>query len=152
MDMSILDLLDTPLMEKEFMTRSLIGKPSGPLIKGDLELAKEILRRRSLIGLYDRDIATSMHLFERYFGWTLQHGAPVHDYDTCRDEILATEMYKASDARSAVGHIEMNNNDPIYSKIAYYNKFDMELYWYAYDLHIEQLVWVDRNRDPLVYL
>jgi len=151
-EMSLFDCLDTPLMNKEFMTRSLIGKPTGPLVRGDLDLAKEILRRDCLVGVYNRDITASMHLFEQYFGWTLRHGAPVRDYNNCRDEILTTEMDKASDARRAVGHIEMDERDPIYNKIVYYNKFDMELYWYAYDLHMEQVNWVEQNRDPLVYI
>jgi len=51
------------------MTRLLNGKPQGGLVTDeDLEIAKEILRNKCLIGLID-DFESSTIRFEKYFGW-----------------------------------------------------------------------------------
>lgn len=69
--------LNTPdLVENNFLTRSLSGNANTPLREEDLVLAKEILKRKFIIGLFE-EMLESMRRFEMFFGWNLNVDAQV---------------------------------------------------------------------------
>mmetsp|Transcript_6181 Transcript_6181/g.9062 ORF Transcript_6181/g.9062 Transcript_6181/m.9062 type:complete len:358 (-) Transcript_6181:237-1310(-) len=67
--MSLVDYAKSSSIENNWLTRFLVNKPGGALTKKDLILAKELLKRKCLVGLYD-DMEVSLAKFDRYFGWT----------------------------------------------------------------------------------
>jgi len=129
-----------------WITRFLVNKHHVPLVQEDLQLAKEILRRRCLVGLHEK-IELSIKLFEQYFGWT-GNGESITDAHTvCLKKVIAREHIRAKDEYKDVGNIEMGS--AVYDQIVNLNKFDMKLYWYASDLFKEQESWVRTNREGL---
>mmetsp|Transcript_42145 Transcript_42145/g.61808 ORF Transcript_42145/g.61808 Transcript_42145/m.61808 type:complete len:380 (+) Transcript_42145:85-1224(+) len=67
-NMTIEEYASDPMAQNNFMTRFLVNKPEGQLMQEDVEVAKEILRKKCLIGLID-NMDESLNRFTRYFGW-----------------------------------------------------------------------------------
>lgn len=70
---SLSDWVGSPSYVTDYMVRTLVGKVGGnpvpvPLTHDDLDVAKEILRRKCVVGLLDEKGA-SVRRFERFFGW-----------------------------------------------------------------------------------
>ena len=58
-------------IENNWLTRFLVNKLGGKLSRADVQLAKEIIKTKCLVGLYD-DMEVSMARFQRYFGWNAE--------------------------------------------------------------------------------
>jgi len=58
-------------IENNWLTRFLVNKLGGKLSRADVQLAKEIIKAKCLVGLYD-DMEVSMARFQRYFGWNAE--------------------------------------------------------------------------------
>jgi len=144
--LSLLEFASSPHMDKDWMTRFLINKRQVGLVQEDLQLAKEILRRRCLVGLHER-IKLSIKLFEQYFGWTVKGKSITKAHKKCLQTVISRENNRAMDVYHDVGDVKKGS--AAYNKIAKLNKFDMELYWYAYDLFEEQQAWVEASREGL---
>lgn len=142
--MSLIECAESPNMDKDWITRFLINKRQVPLVHEDLQLAKEILRKKCLIGLHE-NVERSMDLFEQYFGWTSKNRREKDANKNCKSVILDIEHNRARDAYRDVG--DVTKGSEIYNKLVELNSFDMKLYWYAYDLFEEQLLWVSKNRE-----
>jgi len=68
-DMSIEDYaMSEEHVEEDWMVRKLVNKMEGPLMMEDLELAKEIVRTKCIVGLMDH-MEESMRRFSQVFGW-----------------------------------------------------------------------------------
>jgi len=140
--MNLEEFVSSRFSDKDWMTRFLIGKRSGELVQADLQLAKEILRKRCLIGLHDQ-IEVSINLFENYFGWTVE-GESADAFDRRKRQVISNEKSIAREVFEKIGKVQQG--DVVYEKIVNLNKFDMELYWYAHDLFEKQLSWVNFAR------
>jgi hypothetical protein len=119
--MSIEEYAKSPGVENNWMTRFLVNKPGGKLGKEDMVTAKEILRTKCLVGLYD-DMEGSLKRFQLYFGWSQK--APPDQVEQCRTAVLA-----AGDRRHNTPELEVGTN--MYQALAQVNLYDMELYQYA---------------------
>jgi len=140
-NLSLKDFVSSKSMDKNWVTRFLVNKRQGPLIQEDLQLAKEILRRRCLVGLHEQ-IELSIIIFEQYFGWSAKElRISERFHDSCKREIMLLEESRARDVYAHVGDID----NAVYKKIVELNMFDMELYWYAYDLFEDQQLWFKSN-------
>lgn len=139
--MSLKEFVSSELTDKNWVTRFLINKRQVPLVQEDLQLAKEILRRRCLVGLHEK-IELSINLFEQYFGWTaIKLRTSENFHDSCKHEIMMLEESRARDIYAHVKDIDA----AVYEKIVKLNDFDMELYWYAHDLFEDQQSWFGSN-------
>eukprot|EP00592_Proboscia_alata_P014134 CAMPEP_0194391430 /NCGR_PEP_ID=MMETSP0174-20130528/115548_1 /TAXON_ID=216777 /ORGANISM="Proboscia alata, Strain PI-D3" /LENGTH=404 /DNA_ID=CAMNT_0039185737 /DNA_START=37 /DNA_END=1251 /DNA_ORIENTATION=+ len=69
-EMTIDDYARSEHAERNWMTRTLLGKWDSDLTSSDLENAKQILRRKCLIGLSD-DIGAALMRFSSYFNWDI---------------------------------------------------------------------------------
>jgi hypothetical protein len=119
-------------VEHNWMTRFLVNKPGGKLTKHDMLVAKEILRMKCLIGIYE-DIENSLLRFQIYFGWS--QNSPPDQVRACRTAVL-----QAGDPRHKIPEIDPSST--AYLALANVNKFDLELYAYArklYDVQGEQI-------------
>jgi len=111
--------------EFNYLTKLLsnnIDKKSNELTVDDLNMAKELLRRKVLIGLLSEK-TESLKRFENFFGWK-------YSLDTrCKEEKLIGKGINAE---------KLKSEDPLYEMLAKKNEFDMHLYTYAEQLFKEQ--------------
>jgi len=110
--------------EKNWMVRVLTNKFRGKVTGEDLEVAKEILRTRCVVGLMDR-MEESLDRFSTYFGWSAPDG------DDCKNELLHKGVNRNSHAKVKVGSEAWNI---MYEQ----NELDIKLYEYAQVLFEEQ--------------
>lgn len=123
------------------LTRTLanVSSSSNPTLE-DLNLAKEILRRKSLVGIYE-NLDRSLQLFNNVFQWNFTNVDAEENIDQCISNIQYVEedkkylIYKRIEDRG----YDLGIESELYTLIAKKNEFDMELYWYAFDLHVAQL-------------
>ena len=123
------------------LTRTLanVSRSSNPTLE-DLNLAKEILRRKSLVGIYE-NLDRSLQLFNNFFQWNFTNVDDLGNIDQCVSNIQYQEedkkylIYKRIEDRG----YDLGIESELYKLIAKKNEFDMYLYWYAFDLHVAQL-------------
>lgn len=75
--MEITDWAKTDTFVNNFITQSLVGKLNPPgtlLMLDDLNAAKEVLRRKVLVGIME-DKSESVQRFKRYLGWDQPGGS-----------------------------------------------------------------------------
>lgn len=144
--MSLDEFVTSRHSDKDWVTRFLINKRQVPLSPEDLELAKEILRRRCLIGLHEY-IEQSITLFEEYFGWAVNGLGATKAHKNCMNQVILKENSYARDAYHGVGNVEKGSD--VYNKIVELNSYDMQLYWYAFDLFKEQQSLMRARRESL---
>ncbi len=111
-----------------WMVRWLVGKPTDKLLtEQDLELAKDILRRKVLI-LLTEEMSTSIDRLIRFMGWDVdEEGRKCLDENTSKVGGHNINLHREID----VGSEE-------YSLMREKNRFDVELYNFALGLFTEQ--------------
>jgi len=178
---SLTDWINSPSYITDYMVRTLVGKigswqvhtmeppndnqpfrPPIPLTHADLDAAKEILRRKCVIGLLEEK-GESMKRFEKFFGWN----ADVH-----RTSLFLLENEETANAAQAARWKDVkdeecgdrllhwnwaNKNkhptlDEEASSVAYHlleskNRYDIELYMYARQLFEEQFIQLGFDDD-----
>ena len=115
-----------------YMTKTLVDRPgltTRSLTEDDLNAAKEILRRKAVVGLLGDKGDTALR-FERYFGWTYDTA----DDKTCSEKLLHWEWKNKGGEDSG----PIARDSKIYQDLAARNAFDVELYAYAVKLFEEQ--------------
>jgi len=120
-DITIEQYAESNWVENNYLTRILVNKPGGALTREDVDLAKEILRRKALIGLFDR-MFESMFRFERYFGWRMNT-----EKRTCQQRLMEQGM-------SRYEYTQLQMGSDAWILLLRQNKFDMEVYNYAVTL------------------
>ena len=163
---SLVDWVNSPGYITNFMTRTLVGKVNNqiPLTAVDLDVAKEILRRKCVVGLLDEK-AESMKRFARLFGWDaevhhdslslLQGEAAasraqaerwkneiVRD-EECQDKLL---FYSWSNKHK---HQNLDESSIAYKVVKNKNSLDLELYNYAKQLFEEQYTQLGFDEDDI---
>merc|ERR1712232_546119 len=107
-------------VENNYMTRMLTSKSGGALQRSDIDLAKEILRRKCLVGIFDDDrLNDSLQRFEKFFGWNLYSDAV-----SCQKRNLEL-------GASNYEYPHLPPETFAYTLLLRQNKFDMELFGYA---------------------
>mmetsp|Transcript_21554 Transcript_21554/g.49746 ORF Transcript_21554/g.49746 Transcript_21554/m.49746 type:complete len:187 (-) Transcript_21554:228-788(-) len=124
-DMSLEDFAAD--VSENWMVRSLTNTMSGPLDDRHLNVAKEILRRKFLIGLLEQK-TESLRRIQAYFGWNL----PSRVSQTCKNNMYYFEPQSRND------HDPVKEGSKEYEILASRNKFDIALYEYAKGLFEEQ--------------
>lgn len=130
--MTLEEYAQSSSIENNWMTRFLLNKPGGRLKLNDMLDAKEILRTKCLVGLFE-DIGPSLARFQAYFGWS--GGTTTEQPSQCRSAVI-----EAGDAR--LQHTAIEKFGVAWRAIAAVNKFDLELYEYSkvlYKLQGEQI-------------
>ena len=132
---AVLDIDDHIRMEDaetNYLVRSIVHKPTGEVTRHDLAVAKEVLRRKALIGLLD-DKEISLRRFKKYFGWTKLHPHQPHrDALECETKLL--EYGWVNNNR----HPYVDEDSETYRLLVEKNSLDIELYEYAKFLFEEQ--------------
>ena len=168
---SLTDWANSPQYINDYMVRSLVGKlnersPQNqpPLHRNDLDIAKEILRRKCLIGLMDEK-TESLKRFEKFFGWSPEarrdslsifgeEEAERAQADKWRKEIVKDEECKDRllhyNWEKKHKHPLPEENDVPYQLLESKNRYDMELYVYARQLFEEQHLQLGFDDDTLM--
>lgn len=161
---SLVDWVNSPGYITNYMTRTLVGKLDNqiPLTAVDLDVAKEILRRKCVVGLLDEK-AESMKRFARLFGWD----ADVH-HDSlsllqgeaaasrAKAERWKSQIVNDEECEDKLLHINWLNkhrHPPLregsigYKLVKSKNSFDLELYSYTKQLFEEQYTQLGFDED-----
>mmetsp|Transcript_8150 Transcript_8150/g.11836 ORF Transcript_8150/g.11836 Transcript_8150/m.11836 type:complete len:379 (+) Transcript_8150:120-1256(+) len=118
------DFLHKGRGEKNWMVRLLTNKFTEKLSGEDLEVAKEVLRTRCVIGLMDR-MEESLERFNTYFGWSSPDG------DDCKNDLLHGGVNRNPHPKIEVG-------SEVWNLLYEQNELDIKLYEYAQVLFEEQ--------------
>jgi hypothetical protein len=157
--LSLEEWVVSPSFIPDYMVRTLVGKiwPPAPLVQVDLDVAKEILRRKCVIGLLGEK-GESMKRFERFFGWDVdvssdrndvieQQAAPeasrwknVKD-EECRDRLLYWGWINKNK------HPTVEEGSTVFRLLESKNRYDIELYMYARQLFDEQYMQLGFDED-----
>lgn len=149
-DMSYVEYAKSEFARDNWMTRELVNKrcidgkgedgtACSTLDDKDVHTAKEILRRKALIGLYS-DIMGAVQHYGRYFGWEAQKGGSFDDATMfCFQNHILEGIRK-----DALGGKDLDPNDAMEHSDAYValmekNRFDFELFTYAQTLYKYQI-------------
>ena len=171
---SLEDWINSPFYITDWMVRTLVGKidtPSTdifkmqtPLTATDLDVAKEILRRKCIVGLLEEK-SESMKRYDKFFGWRA---------DVAKDSLLAIENEETANAIHAARwsqnikdeecsdkllhfnwmnknkhHPEIEEGSVVYNLIEGKNRYDMQLYMYARQLFEEQYMQLGFDDDAI---
>ena len=126
--------------EENWVTRFLTHEYTGQLTERHVAMAKEIMRRKVVIGLIDK-FGDSLKRFELYFDW----------WQTKIKSDPESKM-KCQQARALASQNHVHHPDPLGSsaafvKLANLNWADVQLYNYAIELFDEQQALVS-GKDP----
>lgn len=119
--------VDSDKVESNWMVRYLTGKKHEDVGLEDLNVAKEILRKKFLVGLFDK-MDSSFDRFEYYYGWR----AAGEDQRECVDRLLHKQFIGKNE------YPEISKASPVWNKLEKINNWDMKLYDYAVQLFREQ--------------
>jgi len=129
-NMTLQEYADSELAESNFIVRALVDKMEGEVTLNDVELAKEILRRKCVVGLLDK-WEESMDRFDNYFGFQ-PHGDRHEEARRCRMQL------RESGGSNKHPHPRVNHTSEEYATLERINTLDLILYDYIHELFLEQ--------------
>mmetsp|Transcript_3474 Transcript_3474/g.7660 ORF Transcript_3474/g.7660 Transcript_3474/m.7660 type:complete len:673 (-) Transcript_3474:154-2172(-) len=139
--MSYVEFAHSDYVADNWMTRTLVGKGKDEeLTAKDMHTAKEILRRKALVGLYS-DIIGAVRHYARYFGWdnAMNGGKLNRGTLSCFESAILEGMKK--DTYDAFNLVEEDAQEGsvAWRKIMEKNRYDFELYLYSQHLYKFQI-------------
>ena len=117
------------------MVRSLTGKMEGPLYIDDIMMAKEVLRRKCLVGLMDR-MEESIVRFHYYFGFGNENALQ------CSKERFVSK----ESARNRHEHPQLDRSSSTWKILEKKNGLDLMLFEHAQQMFEEQGKWLKREK------
>jgi hypothetical protein len=114
---------------QNWMVRTLTGTMTGPIDQAHLHAAKEMLRRKFLVGTLEKK-TESFRRFEEYFKWNV----PSPRSDNCKNDIFYFNWHVKNP------HPMPEIGDAIYAQLERINVYDIAIYEYAQQLFDEQAV------------
>ena len=127
--MDLLTYANSKHCYSNWVTRRLVNKMEGTISDDDLELAKEILRRKSLVLLLD-DMHEAIQRLRHYFGWDQE--TLTSEQENCLQS-LTDNPRNANDQKQT---IEIGS--PEWNIIRDRNLIDLQLMSYVTELYKEQ--------------
>merc|ERR1712151_848697 len=129
-NMSIQEYSTSIYIENNWLTRFLSGKKTGKLTENDLEIAKEVLKRKCLIGLVDA-IDESINRFIDYFNFKSMRD----NVQQCNENIINDALEQNNNFGSDSSIVE-NSDD--WNALLTRNVYDMQVYNFAVQLYEQQ--------------
>lgn len=129
--MSLEEFAASDRLVENFVVRSLVHKLTTDVTAADVELAKNILRQKFVVGIFEW-FDLSVVRFEKYFGWWDEHSVLTDTaVNHCHYDRISTGGHVGT-------HPKAENGSEAYKKIAVRNWADLELYFYAKNLFYQQ--------------
>lgn len=126
---SVEDYAVSVFAENNWMTRFVTNTMTGTLTSEHLAVAKEILRRKVLVGL-TRDMEASFERFIKYFGWDK------NEISTDQKSCLEQYLFHGSNRRKSQYKVQQDSNGWLLLKEK--NFYDLQLYDYVLQLYEDQ--------------
>lgn len=148
-EMTIEEYANSTHVEANWMVRSLINEWEGPITIEMFGQAKEVLRRKCIVGLISR-FDESLQRFNRYFGFKLQieggQGQDIDEQEAAQGEYFeCMEKYHRNRGSNVHAHPRLSKDSDAYAMLKAKNGWDMDLYNYIEDeLFKEQEQIIDR--------
>lgn len=129
--MTLVEFVDSDQLVENYEVRMLNGitDPRTPITNQHLEVAKEVLRRKFLVGIFEW-FDVGMVRFEKYFGWWKQ-------FDVLNNLTINNCHYSIIESGENV-YAKADNGEYIYTTILRRSWADVELYRHAKFLFAEQ--------------
>ncbi len=145
--MTIEDYINSEYVETNWLTRFLVNRRQDGIIGYEqVALAKEVLRRKFLIGLYDH-FEESIYRIEAFYGWQIT--TPPGRAGAAK--LCHEKMIKTTRARDQSDYDFMNSKiqygDENYKILKEKNRYDLEVYYYAVELFKEQGLFLQEKTD-----
>jgi len=128
------------LVENNWLTRQLSNQPAGDLTDKNLLIAKNVIRRKFMVGLVS-NIEATMDRLEKFFRWTYHVNPP--NQEICRQALI--DRGANSNAQSTKPKPEPGSDE--WKMLEWQNKYDLELYAYIEVLFDEQEQFVSNLPD-----
>lgn len=125
--MSIEKYANSPYVESNWLTRILTNHTGGTLTEEHVNTAKEVLRRKFLVGVFS-DMEFSVKRFEKRFGWY----AGDEETDVCVHKTINEKMKNYNE----IPMVEEGSLS--WNLLLRRNKMDMEVYEFAQLLFLNQ--------------
>ncbi len=141
MSMSYRDFAHSEYVADNWMTRTLVRKGKDEELNAqDMHTAKEILRRKALVGLYSDMIGAARH-YSRYFGWdgAMNGGKLNQSMLSCFENAILEGMTKDVSNTLDLVEADAKEGSAPWRTISEKNRFDLELYMYAQQLYKFQI-------------
>jgi hypothetical protein len=134
-DLAAMWLDDYSMSDKfveNFEVKSLLGiKHDATLTVADLDVAKEVLRRKVIVGIFEW-FDVSIVRFEKYFGWwTSANVMQNYTINNCHYDFIEGGDHQGN-------HPPVPHKETTYKRLEVRNWADNELYHYAKNLFAEQ--------------
>jgi len=125
-EMDLEEYATSQYSEDNWMTRFLTNQMSGNVYDRHLDLAKEVLESKCLVGLME-DFSVSINRFDHYFGWSQRDfGGPVSmaNRGTCVARVI-------QHPDNAHPHPKVEEDGEVWNLLLKKNKYDLALYEHA---------------------
>ncbi len=120
-------------IENNWMTRFIVNKMEGELSKEHLEQAKEILKRKFLIGFLD-DAKETVARIIKYYNWSYDEDETKQmNQEDCIDNLI-----KEGTNHNPTGYEMPKKGSQAYALITWQTQYDKKLFEYARELFLEQ--------------
>ena len=115
-------------VESNRLTRFLSNQLEGELTQNHLNTAKEVLRRKCIVGLFEEKVDSWLR-FQRYFQWKSRS-----------KDTECIDRYLSYDWKNKRLHPTVEEGSNVWNLLLSQNEFDMEIYHFALRLYEEQKV------------
>jgi len=132
-NMPIEEFAKSNLSEENWVVRSLVGKlDGGEVSTEDLKVAKDIVRRKVIVGLTS-DMETTVKRFSDFFGWDLRDA---------KKSCLERTVYRGENKNV---HPQVVEGSAAWPLLVERNRFDLDLYDYVLDVFKKQGDWLSKK-------
>lgn len=133
--MNLDEYIKSPYVEDNWMVRVLSNEREDELKDEHLDLAKQILGRKCIVGFAD-DFEESIRRFVKYFHW--EENKSKQEIEECEEELQVKQRLESGDFTSAPRMQKDELDDDAKKILREKNKFDLKLYDYARGLYNTQ--------------
>ena len=133
--MTLEEYIKSPYVEDNWMVRVLSNEREDELKDEHLDLAKQILGRKCIVGFAD-DFEESIRRFVKYFHW--EESKSKEEVEECKEELHVAKLVESGDFTEAPHNNKDELGDEVKAILREKNKFDLKLYEYARGLYNTQ--------------
>mmetsp|Transcript_16211 Transcript_16211/g.24028 ORF Transcript_16211/g.24028 Transcript_16211/m.24028 type:complete len:576 (-) Transcript_16211:473-2200(-) len=148
--MTLTDYANSDYVENNWLTRSLCNKPTGPLSIEDLNIAKEIMRKKALVGMYD-DVPLALSYLRAIYDWDNEKKTTKENLTTTikegndftKDSYYHLSHCTTNGLKDAIrresggghGQLLLEEGSLAWKLLKKENEFDIQLFEYAKMIH-----------------
>ena len=129
--MSIEEYAQSPMIENNWMVRQLTSSFEGDLTDEHLNVAKNIIKEKFMVGLLHEKQRT-MDRFEKFFRW--KYRVNPTNQEKCREQLLTS----GSNSNASNKKVKPKPGEEAWDLVAWQNQYDIQLYEFIEQIFEEQ--------------